>query len=149
MSDFMNKAMNEVMNETVNETVNEEPDYKQISALLKLLAHPERLRILDVLRRDAECVCHLEALLNKPQPYVSQQLRQLRELNVIQDEKVGNNVYYRLVDSEMSAWLEQILGPAAGQHAGIAKQKQLISCGCPKCGSETHRECAPVTLEVE
>jgi DNA-binding transcriptional ArsR family regulator len=40
--------------------------YDAIAARLKLLAHPERLRILDAIRRDAECVCHLEALLGKP-----------------------------------------------------------------------------------
>ena len=32
----------------------------------------------DELCGDAECVCHLSALLNKPQPYVSQQLAVLR-----------------------------------------------------------------------
>ena len=65
------------------------PDYETLSSRLKLLAHPERLRILDVLRRDAECVCHLEALLGKPQPYVSQQLRFLRQAGLIVDEKEG------------------------------------------------------------
>ena len=49
-------------------------DYELLSVRLKLLAHPERLRILDAIRRDSECVCHLEALLDKPQPYVSQSL---------------------------------------------------------------------------
>jgi DNA-binding transcriptional ArsR family regulator len=42
-----------------------EPDYRRLSEKLKLLAHPERLRILDVLRREPECVCHLEALRRK------------------------------------------------------------------------------------
>lgn len=126
----------------------EEPDYAHISTLLKVLAHPERLRILDVLRRDAECVCHLEALLDKPQPYVSQQLRLLRELNVIQDEKEGNNVFYRLVDAEVAEWLTCILGPVTGEHAGIAHHKRLIACPCPKCDtSELHHGVSvPITL---
>lgn len=64
-------------------------DYEGLSTRLKLLAHPERLRILDAVRRDSECVCHLEALLGKPQPYVSQQLRLLRDAGVIIDEKQG------------------------------------------------------------
>ena len=68
-------------------------DYELLSARLKLLAHPERLRILDAIRRDSECVCHLEALLGKPQPYVSQQLRLLRDAGVIVDEKQGQNVF--------------------------------------------------------
>jgi DNA-binding transcriptional ArsR family regulator len=50
------------------------PGYQQLRESFKLLARPERLRFLDVLRREPECVCHLEVLLGKPQPYVSQQL---------------------------------------------------------------------------
>jgi ArsR family transcriptional regulator len=109
------------------------PEYEQLANRIKLLAHPERLRILDVLRREAECVCHLEVLLDKPQPYVSQQLRVLREAGVIQNEQVGHNVYYRLIDPEIATWLAEILGPAEGEHPDITYYKQLISCDCPKC----------------
>jgi ArsR family transcriptional regulator len=130
-----------------NKQREDEPDYERLGATLKLLAHPERLRILDVLRRDAECVCHLEALLHKPQPYVSQQLRLLREFNVIADEKEGNNVFYRLVDEDVAAWLDRILGPVTGEHAGIAHHKQLIACPCPKCGDKETRTPASVALE--
>ena len=118
------------------------PDYESLSSRLKLLAHPERLRILDVLRRDAECVCHLEALLGKPQPYVSQQLRFLRQAGLIADEKEGQNVYYRLVDQEVGAWLDQVLGPAIGEDPALAAHKQVIACPCPKCSDGV------VTLEL-
>lgn len=111
-------------------------DYEALSSRLKLLAHPERLRILDVLRRDAECVCHLEALLGKPQPYVSQQLRFLRQAGLIVDEKEGQNVYYRLVDPEVMRWLDQVLGPAQGEHPDMAAHKRVIACPCPKCAEE-------------
>ena len=113
------------------------PDYETVSSRLKLLAHPERLRILDVLRRDAECVCHLEALLGKPQPYVSQQLRFLRQAGFIVDEKEGQNVYYRLVDTEVIRWLDQMLGPVTGEHPAMAAHKRLIACPCPKCAEDT------------
>ncbi len=118
------------------------PDYESLSSRLKLLAHPERLRILDVLRRDAECVCHLEALLGKPQPYVSQQLRFLRQAGLIVDEKEGQNVYYRLVDSEVMRWLDQVLGAATGEDPTMAAHKQVIACPCPKCSDEV------ITLEL-
>lgn len=114
-------------------------DYTRLSQRIKLLAHPERLRILDVLRREPECVCHLEALLGKPQPYVSQQLRLLREAGIIRDEKDGLNVFYRLVDGEVAAWLEAVLGPVAGEHPEMARHKQLIHCACPKCEPESGR----------
>lgn len=113
-----------------------EPDYIAISNQMKLLAHPERLRILDAVRRDAECVCHLEALLDKPQPYVSQQLRFLREANLITDEKQGQNVYYRLKDETVRSWLNSILGPAIGEHSEMARHKKVIACPCPKCADD-------------
>lgn len=109
------------------------PDYDILAARLKLLAHPERLRILDAIRRDAECVCHLEALLGKPQPYVSQQLRLLREAGLIEDHKQGQNVYYALADPAVRAWLEAVLGPAEGELPDLAHHKRVIVCPCPKC----------------
>ena len=109
------------------------PDYNMLSDRFKLLAHPERLRILDVLRREPECVCHLIALLGKPQPYVSQQLRILREANLIVDERDGLNIYYRLVDEEIARWLDAALGPVEGNHPDMVRHKKIIACPCPKC----------------
>ncbi len=122
-----------------------EADYEVLADRLKLLAHPERLRILDAIRRDAECVCHLEALLGKPQPYVSQQLRLLREAGLIEDRKQGQNVYYWLKDREVRAWLDAVIGPAAGELPALAQHKRVIACPCPKCNDET--ELIQVTYE--
>ena len=110
--------------------------YETLANRLKLLAHAERLRILDAIRRDAECVCHLEALLGKPQPYVSQQLRLLREAGLIEDRKQGQNVYYALVDGEVRAWLDAVLGSAEGEMPDLAYHKRVIACPCPKCNNE-------------
>lgn len=111
------------------------PDYAALSAQLKLLAHPERLRILDAVRRESECVCHLEVLLGKPQPYVSQQLRILREGGVICDEKDGLNTYYCVCDLRIRAWLDAVLGPVTSSSAG---HQPLAGCGCPKCAQVAH-----------
>ncbi|HAJ35981.1 MAG TPA: ArsR family transcriptional regulator [Chloroflexi bacterium] len=112
-------------------------DYELLSAKLKVLAHPERLRILDVLRREPECVCHLEALLGKPQPYISQQLRLLREAGVITDEKQGQNVFYHLSDAEVSAWLDVVLGPIDQSDFGANQREFIVACTCPKCAPTT------------
>jgi ArsR family transcriptional regulator len=111
-------------------------DYEDLANRIKLLAHPERLRILDAIRRDAECVCHLEALLGKPQPYVSQQLRLLREAGLIEDRKLGQNVYYALVDPDVRRWLAAVLGPGQGDLPALAYHKRVIACPCPKCNNE-------------
>lgn len=101
--------------------------YSQCAHLLKVLAHPARLRMLDLLRCSEECVCHLSSALGKSQPYISQQLAVLRRAGVIVDRKHGTNVYYSLVDEWVKRWLDELLGPASRDANVIA------NCPCPKC----------------
>jgi ArsR family transcriptional regulator len=136
------------LHEWLQEADMKNPDYEALSARLRLLAHPERLRILDAVRRDAECVCHLEALLDKPQPYVSQQLRLLREAGLVCAEQQGQNIYYRLADGEVREWLDAILGFFEGELPGMAAHKQVIACACPKCSNESSPVRQPVALEA-
>lgn len=123
-------------------------DYELLAASLRLLAHPERLQILDAVRRASECVCHLEALLGKPQPYVSQQLRLLREAGLIGVERQGQNVYYRLIDDGVERWLETILDPVEGELPEMARHKRVIHCPCPKCNDEPLITLEPIALEL-
>src|SRR6185369_6383149 len=65
---------------------------------LELLAHPIRLTLLGVLCRSAGevCVCDLEAAVPVKQPTVSHHLRLLREAGLVESEKVGQWMYYRV-----------------------------------------------------
>lgn len=112
-------------------------DYERLAQRLKLMAHPARLNMLDVLRRSPECVCHLEALLGRPQPYISQQVRLLHRAGVLQSEKRGQNTFYRVSDPEMLAWLDQVLGPVPVEARKI--HQSLSDCVCPKCQREEVR----------
>jgi len=103
--------------------------YEQASEVFQLLSHPARLQILDELRRDPACVCHLEAVLNKPQAYVSQQLRVLREAGAVSDRRDGLFVTYRLVDGQVEQLLEEVLGPAGSR-------TEPVACPCPRCDAE-------------
>ena len=105
--------------------------YRKQAALLRLLAHPVRLRILDILRREPECVCHLSAALTKPQPYISQQLAILRNAGVIVDERDGTNIFYRLADAGVVRLVEAACGPLAADEAG--RHSSAAGCNCPKC----------------
>jgi len=109
--------------------------YCDKARLLKIMAHPMRLQILDLLRGSDECVCHLSAVLNKPQPYVSQQLAILREAGLILDRKEGTNVFYRLNDRYAAEVLTAILGSplAGGQPDAGRRHQHLAACNCPKC----------------
>jgi ArsR family transcriptional regulator len=105
--------------------------YTPYADRFKLLGHPVRLQILDALRRNPECVCHLEAALGRPQPYISQQLRVLREAGVVADRKDGLNVYYHLVDPQIAMLLNAALGPVLPETT--SRHERLPVCACPKC----------------
>jgi ArsR family transcriptional regulator len=75
---------------------------------LAILAHPIRVRILDLLSRSAGdvCVCDLEAALPVKQPTVSHHLKLLREAGLIDCERRGLWAYY-FVQREALATLRQ------------------------------------------
>jgi len=112
--------------------------YDSQAKLLKLLAHPMRLQILDLVRHSDECVCHLSAVLDKPQPYVSQQLAVLREAGVIIDRKEGTNVFYGLDGKDLADTLSAVLGALFGnpQAGAMPGHKRIAGCCCPKCTAE-------------
>ncbi len=71
--------------------------YEEMANLLRVISHPVRLAILDILHEEEEiCVCHLEAMLGYRQAYLSQHLMCLREIGLLSDHRVGRNVYYRI-----------------------------------------------------
>ena len=105
-------------------------DYEQQAALLKALAHPVRLQIMDMLRHGEICVCHIERAINKRQAYVSQQLMVLREAELVGSRKDGLQVYYWITDPAVGEVLDLLCGPAGSEgHAVIA------DCPCPHCES--------------
>ncbi|MGQ9491897.1 MAG: ArsR/SmtB family transcription factor [Anaerolineae bacterium] len=107
--------------------------YQKQVALLKLLAHPLRLQILDILRSGDECVCHLAAALNKPQPYISQQLAILRKGGALVDHREGTNIFYRLTNENVRHLVEAACGPASVATSREPAHGRLAGCHCPKC----------------
>ena len=76
--------------------------YQQIfefhAELLKALAHPRRLEIIQLLRDGAVNVSEMQEMLGLPQANLSQHLMVLREAGVVLSDKKGKEVRYRLAD---------------------------------------------------
>ena len=64
----------------------------------RALAHPVRIRILEVLGKGERNVQELQEVLGLDQPIVSQQLAILRGKNIVTPRKVGTTVQYALSD---------------------------------------------------
>ena len=69
----------------------------ELLAIFKGLSDPVRLRIFYLLiARPELCVCHLTDALQLPQSTVSRHLNILKQAGVVQSERRGQWVYYRL-----------------------------------------------------
>lgn len=64
--------------------------------ILKALAHPTRLFIVDELARGQRCVCELTEMIGSDISTVSKHLSVLKNANVVSDEKRGTQVFYTL-----------------------------------------------------
>lgn len=67
--------------------------------LLKALAHPRRLEILQLLRDQELPVSDIHTMLDLPQANISQHLMLLRDAGVVQARREGKQIYYSISDA--------------------------------------------------
>jgi DNA-binding transcriptional ArsR family regulator len=111
--------------------------YETQAQLFKLLTHPVRLAILDILRDGEHCVCHMEAHLGYRQAYISQQVAGLREAGLIHDRRDGWNIFYRVADPRIYSVMDTIR-LMTGQPAP-APLNENTDCPCPQCTLEKEK----------
>jgi ArsR family transcriptional regulator len=102
------------------------PLYEVKANLFKGLAHPHRVRVLEVLSSGSEVsVTDLLADTGLEASHMSQHLAVLRRHNLVTSERRGSLVYYRLMYPEVS----DLLTVARGLLAAILvdTQRQLAS----------------------
>jgi DNA-binding transcriptional ArsR family regulator len=102
-----------------------------IANKLKVMGHPVRLQILNMLRQGETCVCHIEQALGRRQAYVSQQLMVLRDAGMVDSRREGLQVYYRLIDPQAADVLSVLMNPPDAD--GLV---WLDGCPCPSCATE-------------
>ena len=84
--------------------------------MLKALAEPARLRLLSLVASHEggeACVCDLNEALDLSQPTVSHHLKVLHDAGLLEREKRGVWVYYRVQDQVLADL--GALGASAGQ----------------------------------
>jgi DNA-binding transcriptional ArsR family regulator len=122
----------------ISEPETEIQQYDLQVQIFKVLTHPARLAILDILRDGEHCVCHMEAYLGLRQAYISQQLSVLREAGLIQDRREGWNIFYRVADERIYSLLDAVR-QITGQK-GPELLKPITECKCPKCSAKAGME---------
>ncbi|MDQ3009034.1 MAG: metalloregulator ArsR/SmtB family transcription factor [bacterium] len=88
------------------------------SELLKALAHPRRLEIIQLLRNHALCVSDIYEMLDLPQANISQHLMILRDANVVTTSKQGKQVIYSVTDEKILEASDLLRAVLIEQHQG-------------------------------
>jgi len=89
----------------------------QARALLKALADPIRLQVVEALAGGERCVCELTEQLGLAQSKLSFHLKVLKDAGLLADRQQGRWIYYRLEPgalSDLRDWLDQLLSCCQG-----------------------------------
>jgi ArsR family transcriptional regulator len=70
--------------------------YEARARILKALAHPTRLFLVDELSRAEHCVADLTRMVGADMSTVSRHLARLQAIGILRSERRGTEVYYRL-----------------------------------------------------
>ena len=83
----------------------------RMAQVLKLLAHPDRLKIIEILESaDAAPVHEIVGRLALPQGATSQHLNQMRRVGLVESDRRGKEVWYRISDRRCISILNCIRG---------------------------------------
>jgi len=103
------------------------PTMPSITKTLRVLADPNRLRILLLLKDEELSVAELQEILSMGQSTISTHLSQLRQAALVEDRRTGKSIHYRLsTDPANAALLDQLLARAAAEIPEAAHDKTAM-----------------------
>lgn len=70
--------------------------YQLKALIIKAIAHPSRLMIIDALAEGEKCVCDLQAIVGSDMSTVSKHLSVMKAAGIVRDRKAGLQVFYSL-----------------------------------------------------
>lgn len=68
------------------------------SRILKILGHPDRLKIVEFLQSEEKTVGRIQAEIGLPQPIISQHLKVMLEVGIVIYRREGTRYYYSLAN---------------------------------------------------
>ncbi|HTD54975.1 MAG TPA: metalloregulator ArsR/SmtB family transcription factor [Silvibacterium sp.] len=86
-----------------------------IVKILRVVADPNRLRILLLLEREELSVAELQEILSMGQSTISTHLSQLKQAGLVEDRRTGKNSLYRLKNENGAGVLTELLSQARGE----------------------------------
>ena len=78
---------------------------KELADIFRLLAHPDRIRLVEELGVNERTVNSLVESTGLPGPRVSQHLAMLRAHRVVEERRDGRHRYYHLLQPDLARWI--------------------------------------------
>jgi len=94
---------------------------KELAEVFKIVAHPDRIRLIEELASGEKDVNSLIESLDLPGPRVSQHLALLRAHRIVEERREGRHHYYHLVQPHIADWIIEGLDFVEGRMAGVSK----------------------------
>ncbi|MEL6371367.1 MAG: metalloregulator ArsR/SmtB family transcription factor [Pseudomonadota bacterium] len=94
---------------------------KELAEIYKILAHPDRIRLIEELRSTEIDVNTLAELLSLPGPRVSQHLSLLKAHRLVEERREGRRHLYHLVQPELASWIVEGLSFVEGRIEAVSK----------------------------
>ena len=103
--------------------------FEREADVLRALAHPVRLRIVDLLMGGELCVKRLEEIMGVSQSSVSQHLSRLRYAGLIESERHGHLVCYRLAGPKAETILRAVAGRVGSTERRPVRRARTAAAG--------------------
>lgn len=108
-------------------------DMNKAAMVLKLLGDQTRLTMVKILDKHDCCVCEFVEIFNVSQPSISQHLRKLRDVGLIEEERKGQWIFYSInKTNEYYPFVESVLEHLPGQDEKLQeledKGTRIICC---------------------
>lgn len=100
---------------------------RELGEIFKVLAHPDRIRLIEELRQGEMDVNSLSEALELPSPRVSQHLSLLKLHRIVAERREGRHHFYHLVQPEFAAWIVEGLSFVEGRMTGISESEINIA----------------------
>ena len=88
--------------------------------VLKALAQPTRLKILELLRNGEKCICEIIPAINGEQSNISRHISLMQKSNLVTTRKDGVKVMVKVKDTKVFEILDSI---------GLLLKKQIVETG--------------------
>jgi ArsR family transcriptional regulator len=100
------------------------PQHEARAKIIKAMAHPSRLFIIEELSKHECCVNELTEMIGADASTVSKHLSVLKNAGLVADEKRANSIFYTLrcpCIMDFVSCVEDVLSANAKEHANILK----------------------------